>query len=370
MNTFDGGKALVIGIGPGYPEKNRLPIDVRNDAEQLAKVLLDPGYCGYRKEYVELILDSDATRSNILAALNRLASQALKDDTIVIFFSGHGGYFPLGDDAGTYLFPVDYNIDDLRGTAIEADELSDLIKSIPAARVLVIVDACHAENTVYLKGSNESQFKGLIPGLRDSSLDKLSKGQGRVVLSSCLEEEQSATYAAKGHSVFTYCLLEGLRGAVPDNNNDGTVKVFDLFEYLSVEVAKHARPKYPQHPVIKGHAQSNFPIALRKGGWLIGLDMGTSTIAQAVPISGSAEVESVLSLLYPAGPNQDELWSRAGGDLASLNLTGNGKAQWHRAIKLLIQGGGTTSLRKLLETACSDYPHNTELCNLASARTN
>lgn len=44
--------------------------------------------------------------------------------------------------------------------------------------------------------------------------------------------------------------------------------------------------------------------------------------------------------LYPRGPDDGSVWVDAGGDLSSLDLSGNGRAQWSRAIRLLQNGGG------------------------------
>jgi hypothetical protein len=44
--------------------------------------------------------------------------------------------------------------------------------------------------------------------------------------------------------------------------------------------------------------------------------------------------------LYPKGPDEDALWTEAGGDLSRLDLSGNGRSQWVRALRPLEQGGG------------------------------
>jgi nucleoside phosphorylase len=44
--------------------------------------------------------------------------------------------------------------------------------------------------------------------------------------------------------------------------------------------------------------------------------------------------------LYPHGPNDDSVWVDSGGDLSTLDLSGNGRTQWSRALRLLQNGGG------------------------------
>jgi hypothetical protein len=359
--TFAAGRALLIGIGQGYPGRLELPGVVRADAEGVARVLTDPALCGYPDENVQLLLDEQATRANIIEGLHRLANTAQPDDTVFLFFSGHGGQRTIGADAGTYLCPVDFDSNDPRSTGIEANELSTLISAIPAVRVIVVLDACHSEGAVFLKDVEEE--KRLSFGFRSPALDKLAAGAGRVVVSSCKDEETSITYIEKGHSLFTYFLLEGLRGGAMDRG-DGLVRVLDLFHYVSDEVPRNARGGHKQHPVLKAHAETNFPLALRKGG-----RFKSTTGAAPFPVKQHTDVkqfEKVLSQLYPSGPGHNEVWSRAGGDQSTLMLSGNGRASWHAAIRLLSQGGGgqEISLGSLIETALSDYPNNTELRSL------
>jgi hypothetical protein len=370
-NSFNGGRALLIGIGQAYPGRLQLPALVRADAEGLASILTNQDLCGYPAENVQLLLDEAATRDRILDGLHTLARSAAPSDTVVIFFSGHGGHWSDGGEAKTYLCPVDYDGNDSEGTGIEADELSSLINAIPAGRVVIILDACHSDGAVHLK-TNVEQLK--VPfGFRAPALDKLAAGAGRVVISSCRENETSITYSAKGHSLFTYFLLEGLRGNAPGNaRNDGLVRVFDVFEYVSLQVPNNPVRGHIQHPVIKMHAEDNFPLALRKGGWFKNADIGTTNTellnhsVQFQPRLDIRQLERIFVELYPSGPAHDEVWSRAGGEAAALSKPGNGRAEWHAALKLLSLGGGGRNIgfRSLLETALQDFSNNSELCDL------
>ncbi len=360
--TFNAGKALVIGIGQGYPGRLELPSVVRNDAEVIGRVLTDSALCGYSPENVQLLLDEQATRANIIGSLKELAAIAGPDDTIFFFFSGHGAQRAVGDDAGTYICPVDFDSYDARGTGIKDEELSALISAIPAARVVVVLDACHADGALFLKDENEE--KALRFGFNSPGLEKLASGSGRVVFSSCKDSETSRTYSEKNHSLFTYFLLEGLRGAAQDRG-DGLIRVLDLFHYVADEVPKHIRGGHQQHPVLKAHADSNFPLALRKGGWLKGAEIP----AQAPKVvSDVKRLEIVLCQLYPTGPGHNEVWSRAGGDESTLTFSGNGRAGWHVALRALSQGGGgqDISFHSLLEAALSDFPNNPDLKSLNS----
>jgi|GEM_PF-5414281 len=72
--------------------------------------------------------------------------------------------------------------------------------------------------------------------------------------------------------------------------------------------------------------------------------------------------------LYPMGLEENEIWSRAGGDLALVNFSGNAKAQWTRATRLLKNGGGgNITFLSLLEEMQEDYPGNASLSQIIAS---
>lgn len=359
--TFEGGRALLIGIGEGYAPGMRLPRVVRADAEGVARVLEDESYCGYSPKNVELLLDEHATKANILAGLKRLAATARPDDTVLVFYSGHGARSLEPGSEATYICPADFDPASPVTTGIEAGELSALIKSIQALRVVVVLDACHAGGAVFLKGAKQESKVAL--GLKNAGLERLAVGQGHVVLSSCTEDEESETYVQKGHSLFTYFLLEGLRGAAIDRG-DGLVHVMDLFHFVAEQVPKHASTGHEQHPVIKVNAQDNFALALRAGGSAKRAPAGAP--ARSKPDLDARQLESVLYTLYPTGPMHNEIWSRAGGDVSQLSQPGNGRAAWHAALRVLWLGGGGPGITptSLFEAATDEFPNSVELAAL------
>ncbi|MDA8462517.1 caspase family protein [Acidovorax sp. NCPPB 3859] len=304
-----------------------------------------------------------------------LAATANPDDTVVIFFSGHGGRKIDAPEYAGYLFPADYVPGDPDGTGLLAEDLTELLNAIPAARIVLLMDACHSEAAVHVKAEGES--KGMLPGLRNPALEKLSSGNGRVVIASCREDEVSMTSSWRGHSLFTHFLLEGLRGQAL-GADDGTVRVLDLFTYLSEQVPANPVSNMVQHPVLRARTESNFPLALRKGGWFKGEDAApvqatvTALVAPAVePLTSNSsvidwrKVAPVMAQLYPSGPGHNEIWSRAGGEPSALTPAGSGQAAWHTALRMIHNGGGGTTMRALLETALDEFPGNDQLRAMA-----
>lgn len=66
-----------------------------------------------------------------------------------------------------------------------------------------------------------------------------------------------------------------------------------------------------------------------------------------------------LVTLYSQGPEQDDIWKRAGGDISILTNSGNRKSQWFNAIEKLYLGGGgkDISITSLMNEIKEDYPN-------------
>ncbi len=258
-NQFSHGRALVIAVAQ-YRSVSVLPQSVINDARDISALLESPEHCGYSPGHVDMLLDDQATASGIREGLHRLAKSAKKEDTVVVFFSGHGARLERGKEEGSYLVPFDCDPDRLRETAIHADEFTTLLKAIKSERLVVLVDACHSGGVSDIKGTDETL--GLKRGLDERTYSLLAEGVGRVVMASSRSNEVSLVLSGDRNSLFTRYLLEGLRGASVVRN-DGLVRVFDLFHYVSDKVPSRAA----QHPIFKAQdLENNFALALNQGG--------------------------------------------------------------------------------------------------------
>src|SRR5262249_55573377 len=68
-------------------------------------------------------------------------------------------------------------------------------------------------------------------------------GRGRFLIASCDRGQKSIEAEPLRHGLFTYHLLQGLRGA-GDRDGDGRVSVAELFGYVSSAVSRDAREKF------------------------------------------------------------------------------------------------------------------------------
>lgn len=260
MPAMDNAYALIVGIAR-YAHVAGLPEAVRNDAREVRDLLADPRHGGYPPGRVTLLLDEQATRAGILDALAALAARADTGSSVVIYISGHGARVTSGARAGEYILPADTvpaSAEDLAATAISGAEFAAALRAIPAAKLLVIFDCCHAAGIGRAKDGTAAP---VMAGLPDGYYERLAAGRGRAILSSSRDSESSYVLPGASNSLFTAHLLAGLNGGIP--SEDGLIRIFDLFEYVQPRVT---RDQPGQHPVFWADLEENFPVALGPPG--------------------------------------------------------------------------------------------------------
>jgi hypothetical protein len=210
---------------------------------------------------VQLLLDDRATQSAIREALQGLGQRSDRDSTVFFYISSHGGRVRSGPYAGEYLLPVDTDYGSGRSvamTAVSSDEFTYALRDIPARKVVVVFDCCHAGGIGQPK---DPAAPALETGFSESYYDALRQGRGRAILASSRSTESSWVQPGAENSLFTEHLLAGLRGGIA--SDDGLIRIFDLFEYLQPRVTGD-QPN--QHPIFKAELEENFPVALYLGG--------------------------------------------------------------------------------------------------------
>ncbi len=252
--------AVVIAAA-NYRDAQRLPEAVLNDARDIVAVLSAADYCGYDPTKITILLDEKATLGAIRQALADLASASSPNGTVFIFFSGHGARVTRDGTEASVLMSIDSRPTDLRGTSLSEADFSKALAAIPAKRLVVVLDACHAGGAVVLKGDSGAAVEN---GLEEKTLARLADGTGRVILASCRADEKSIVRKGARNSVFTQRLLEALKGEAR-TRGDGLIRIFEVFEYVSENV--WATVEERQHPIFKaGDLEDNFPVALDRGG--------------------------------------------------------------------------------------------------------
>lgn len=251
--------AVIIGIGKyQHPGINQLNYTVA-DAKAIYDFLTTKG--GFKTENVKLLLDNEATTTNIKSALGTfLSRKAMENDTVFIYFSGHGAPEPDpsstdGDGMSKYIVTYDSNPEELYATAFPMEEIKKIFQRIEAKKIVLFIDACYSGAS----GGRTFSKPGMKTGnVSDAFLDSVSEGEGRVVITASGTNEVSLEVPELGHGVFTYYLLEGLNGSA-DIDSDGMITIDETYEYLYDKVLETSK-NYGggQHPMKKGESSGKF----------------------------------------------------------------------------------------------------------------
>jgi hypothetical protein len=243
--TFHNAHALVIGVG------GDLPVTV-DDAKAIATILSDPNRCAIPADNVRVLTEMGATRSGIISALQELTGKAKPEDAVTIYYSGHGGMLSSVPER-RFIVPRD-------GEWLDGKQFTDLLRDIPARRLLVLLDCCYAGGVHTERDAKAPEVKS-VPVPFDVRELRLREGAGTVVLSSSKDDEISLT--GEPYSIFTQVIVKALCGDGAARR-DGYVRVGDLAMYLAQWVPSLTNNS--QHPQLDLEAADNYPIAYYAAG--------------------------------------------------------------------------------------------------------
>lgn len=227
--------ALVVGNND-YRNLPKLQTAVA-DAEAIAETLKS-------KYGFEVRLLRNATRADILRALNDFRAELTEEDNLLIYYAGHG-YVDRQSDTGFWQ-PVDAESDDdLNWIANEA--LTRRLNAMTARHVMVIADSCYSGTLV------RSAESGIPTGHeREAWLKRMAEKRSRTaIVSGGIEPVADA--GREGHSVFANALLTALK------ENEDYIEGSSLFRKISRPVVVNA-DQTPQYSDIRraGHEGGEF----------------------------------------------------------------------------------------------------------------
>jgi hypothetical protein len=239
--------AVVIGIN-NYQNVRHLKYATK-DAKAFYNYLLKT--VRIPEENVSLLLNNQARLYKIRSVLGtHLKRNAGKDDMVMIFFAGHGATeedsnSPDGDGLEKYILPYDADLKNLYASALPMSEISKIFSRIYSERLIFIADACYSGAS----GGRTIGINGKRTNISDAFIDRISRGKGRVIITASGANEISAEHDELKHGVFTYYMLEALKGKA-DLDKDGIITVDEVYNYVSIKVPLATGQS--QHPVKKG----------------------------------------------------------------------------------------------------------------------
>ena len=243
--------AVIVGISEYLDPKLRLDYPA-DDARAFLAFLQSPRGGGFPndKEHIKVLLNKDATTEKLRSALRTFLTEPGADDLVVIYFAGHGQPDKQHDQRNFYLLTYDTRSDDMGGTAFPMEELQDVFgRIIKAQHVITFVDSCNSYGVSGARTSGEGLDSAGHNDLTNQYLWKYGtpkKSFAIITASDVGERSYEDKKWGGGHGVFTYFLLEGLKGKAASDPRSDSVTAGDLFAYLSEQVPKATAGQ--QHP--------------------------------------------------------------------------------------------------------------------------
>jgi hypothetical protein len=245
--------AIVYGISDYPGDVNDLS-SAHLDAQAMRNLLAEQGF--QVTPYTHT--DAEARYTQLVADRDAIAAVATLDDLFLFYFSGHGGQAVSGTNGGTESTPSSDSGEEyiaLYDWDLTDDELADLVRTIPCARKVVILDACFSGGFIsnsleadaippqYSQGSSGifgslGNAIYLYANFQDYGSD-IPPGEALVIAAS---GEQDYAYETDDNGVMTGYLLESAKKG--DLNFDGYITVSESYFYIYRNINKYFNMLY------------------------------------------------------------------------------------------------------------------------------
>jgi hypothetical protein len=222
------------------------------DAKAIAQFFKQKGKGLFKNVEIKEVYNEQATKETIISKLNQLQNTN-PQDAVLIYLAGHGEN--INDK--WYFIPHELTYPereaDVKAKGISSDQLSGLIKNIKAQKILLLIDSCKS-------GAVLIAFRGFEDRM---ALSQLSRSTGVHIVAASTKDQFAAEVKELGHGVFTYILLEGLKGKATVKGEAVTVrKLMGYIEEKLPEITKKYKQE-AQFPVVDSRGM-DFPLVIVK----------------------------------------------------------------------------------------------------------
>jgi hypothetical protein len=257
------GRSLVVVIGIDEYTHWRTLNNAVQDALGLEQTLIDK--LGFTAPIAPLI-DGAATQKAIEALVEEQLRELLKeDDSLVLFFAGHGHTRIEQESETGYIIPVDARMPDGAkehwSDYIRLNHWLEEVAELPARHILVVLDACHSGfalgNAAHIYRSAE-RFRADI-----------NRDRSRKVITSAKRDQLALDGGpVPGHSLFTGTLINGFNWGEADIDGNGFITSSELGLYLQQKVGQASgSAQTPEFGSFHRDEQGEMVISLRNQGF-------------------------------------------------------------------------------------------------------
>lgn len=226
-----------------------------NDSEELVKTVNATAAPLYDKIHVYKIYNEEAIKEKIEKTFEEIGKKTRRDDVFLLFVAGHG--ITNEKDGAYYFLPVNFRYTDEEAITMQGVSMNDFKKyltNIQAMKSLLLLDTCNSGSFAEAIAS-----RGMI---EKTAITKLTKAVGRATIVAS-SKSQVALEGYEGHGVFTYTVIDALKGKAADK--EGKITINGLATYVEDLLPKLTYRKwgYEQIPQKTLHGM-DFPLALTK----------------------------------------------------------------------------------------------------------
>ena len=221
------------------------------DAEFILKGFSSQKKSLYQNIFTHHLFDDNVTRDGLKSSFEKLGDEVQADDVFVFYIAGHG--ITYDEDGDYYYLPSNFRFtssEAIQQQGISKNDLTRYLSLIKAGKTLMLMDTCNAGSFL---GNNT---RGLS---EQTAIDRLTRSTGHATIVAS-SDDQVAMEGYEGHGIFTYILVEGLRGKA-DTDGDGFITLQELSAYTEEEVPRRSYEKwgYEQTPM-RNLRRQDFPI--------------------------------------------------------------------------------------------------------------
>ena len=233
------GRLIVVAIGVDQYQMSELNLRFAvADARTVVETLRARAVGVFREVLATTLVNREATRANILAALANAAQVARPEDTFVLYLAGHG---VRSEPDRRFLFlPHEVsstaNWNTLRGVALDENTLVAALARIRARDGFLFIDTCHAGQVTI------------------DSLAALGNETGRFLLAASSSVQEALDSYDERNGVFAFAVREGMGGRAA-TDGDGRVSALALGEWVTRRVPQLAAEKQHRQDAVFRTAQ-------------------------------------------------------------------------------------------------------------------
>jgi WD40 repeat protein len=252
---------IVIGINQYKNPKYNLNY-AQADAEKTEELIRLNGSLLFGEVITYSILNEEAIKANIVNAFNDVKKRSHEQDVLFVYYAGHG-VMSGGSVRASEFFLIPFDVTQLYGRddmldekGISAEEIKTFAQSINAQKQIFVLDACQSA------GALESAVtRGAV---EEKAIAQMARSTGTFWITASGTEQFSTEFEKLGHGVFTYAMLEGVKGEA-DANKDRKLTIRELSTYIENRVPELSEQYkgLPQFPSAYSFG-NDFPIVIYK----------------------------------------------------------------------------------------------------------